>query len=157
MRRKDREIIDVNKIVSVLDMCKTASVAMADKGMPYVVPLSYGYELKDNTLVLFFHCAKEGRKLDILKNNNNVCFTIFNEGEPVQAETPCNSGYYYTSIIGNGNVEFIEDAADKRYALSKMFEHQSGKCIEFTETQADTVCVFKIVANNYTGKQKAKM
>ena len=67
MRRKDREINDVKEIINILDMCKTASVAMLDGDVPYVVPLSYGYEIRDNILVLYFHCAKEGRKIDILK------------------------------------------------------------------------------------------
>ena len=157
MRRKDREINDVKEIINILDMCKTASVAMLDGDVPYVVPLSYGYEIRDNILVLYFHCAKEGRKIDILQCNNRVCFTIFSEGEPIHTENPCNCGYYYSSIIGNGVVEFIEKPDDKKYALSKMFAHQSGRDIEFTETQADSVCVFKIVAEDYTGKQKAKM
>ena len=51
-------------------------------------------------------------------------------------------------------MEFIEKSSDKQYALSKMFEHQSGRKVEFTEAQADSVCVFKIVAKDYTGKQK---
>lgn len=67
-------------------MCRTASVAMIDRNVPYVVPLSYGYELKEDSLVLYFHCAKEGRKLNILRCNDKVCFTIFNEGEPLYEE-----------------------------------------------------------------------
>jgi len=152
MRRKDREVNDIKVITGILDMCKTASVAMVDHDVPYVIPLSYGYEIKDGVLILYFHCAKEGRKMDILKRDNRVCFTVFNEGEPLYAETPCNFGYHYSSIIGNGVVEFIENSADKRDALSKMFAHQSGKDAEFTEAQADSVCVFKITAKDYTGK-----
>lgn len=157
MRRKDREIKDINAITGILDRCKTASVAMLDKDVPYVVPLNYGYEMLEDVLVLYFHCAKEGRKIDILKCDNRVCFTIFNEGEPFYKEMPCDSGYYYSSIVGNGVAEFIENFADKQYALNKMFTHQSGKDIEFTETQTDSVCVFKVVSNDYTAKQKVKM
>lgn len=156
MRRKDREITDIHVITDMLDQCKTACVAMMDREVPYVIPLSYGYEMKEDALVLYFHCAKEGRKIDILKYDNRVCFTIFNEGEPLYTETPCNSGYYYSSIIGNGVAEFIENSADKQYALNKMFAHQSGKDIAFTETQADSVCVFKIVSKDFTAKQKMK-
>lgn len=154
MRRKDREVSDSKVITEILDMCKTASVAMVDGNVPYVIPLSYGYEIKDSTLILYFHCAKEGRKTDILKRDSRVCFTIFNEGKPLYAEKPCNSGYYFSSIIGNGVVEFIEKSSDKQYALSRMFEHQSGRKVEFTEAQADSVGVFKIVSRDYTGKQK---
>ncbi|MDE7277746.1 MAG: pyridoxamine 5'-phosphate oxidase family protein [Lachnospiraceae bacterium] len=157
MRRKDREVTDIDEIRNILNACKTASIAMIDGEMPYVVPLSYGYELKGDSLVLYFHCAKEGRKLEVLKRNPKVCFVIFQEGEPLYAEkAPCSSGYYYSSVIGDGVASLIEDSAGKRYALQKMFAQQAGKTIEFTEAQADTVCVFQIVSETYTGKRKEK-
>ena len=137
MRRKDREVSDIKAITDILELCRTASIAMADEQTPYVVPLSYGYELKGDALILYFHCAKEGRKTDILRRNNRVCFTVFCEGEPVQTEIPCNCGYYFSSIIGNGTAQFIEDPDEKRYALGKMFEHQTGKKAEFTRAQAN--------------------
>ena len=77
MRRKDREVTTVDGIKEILDSCKTACIAMVDGGAPYVVPLNYGYEIKDGNLIMYFHCAKEGRKIDILKRNNKVCFTTF--------------------------------------------------------------------------------
>ena len=154
MRRKDREVTSREDIAEILDSCKTACIAMIDGDSPYVIPLSYGYDLDPDGLVLYFHCAKEGRKTDILKTNDRVCFTVFNEGEPVHSETPCNSGYYYSSVVGNGNVKFIEDIDEKKYALKKMFERQTGKDVDFTDGQADTVCVFKILSVDYTGKRK---
>lgn len=157
MRRRDREVTDKNEIIEILDACKTACVAMMDDDIPYVVPLSYGYELKGDSLVLYFHCAKEGRKLEMIKRNPKVCFTIFREGEPLYAEiTPCSSGYYYSSIIGDGIASFVEESAKKRYALQKLFAQQAGRAIEFTEEQADSVCVFQIISEAYTGKRKPK-
>lgn len=64
--------------------------------------------------------------------------------------------YYYSSVIGDGVASFIEDSAGKQYALQKMFAQQAGKVIEFTEEQADSVCVFQIVSKTYTGKRKEK-
>lgn len=157
MRRKDREITGTEEITEILNTCKTACVAMTDKDTPYVVPLSYGYELNDDGLVLYFHSAKEGRKIDILKQNNKVCFAIFSEGEPIHSETPCNSGYYFSSVIGTGTVDFITDPDKKKDALKKMFAHQAGRDVAFTDQQAATVCVFKIVSTDYTGKRKPKM
>lgn len=154
MRRKDREVSDILTLTNILSTCKTASIAMIDGDMPYVVPLSYGYEIKEDSLILYFHCAREGRKLNILQANNKVSFTIFDEGEPLHADIPCNAGYYYSSIIGNGTVEFIENKAEKRHGLSRMYAQQSGKNVEFTDAQADSVCVFKIISKDYTGKQK---
>ena len=77
MRRKDREVTDKNQIEEILKQCKTCHVAMVDNEKPYVVPLSYGYQiLEDGTLELVFHSAKDGKKINILKKNPNVCFEI---------------------------------------------------------------------------------
>jgi uncharacterized protein len=157
MRRNDREVTDINDIEEILLQCKTCHVAMVDDGLPYVVPLSYGYKiLKENILELYFHSAQEGRKLDILKRNNKVCFEVSYEGEPVHSETPCNSGYYFASVIGFGEVVFIEPAGEKSGALSVMFKHQSGRDVTFTAEQIKNVCVFKIVSKDFTGKKKPR-
>ena len=156
MRRKDREVTDINGIEKILLQCKTCHIAMVDDGSPYVVPLSYGYKiLKVNVLELYFHSALEGRKLDILKRNNKVCFEMAHEGDAVHSETtPCNAGYYFASVIGYGEAVFIEDTDEKCNALSIIFQHQVGKDVIFTPEQAKSVCVFKIVSTEFTGKQK---
>jgi len=157
MRRKDREVNDINGIEEILIQCKTCHVAMVDNSAPYVVPLSYGYKILDGKILeLYFHSAFEGKKLDILRRNNKVCFEMAYEGEPVHAENPCNSGYYYSSIIGFGEAVFIEDTNEKNNALSVMFKHQTGRDIAFTEEQVKTVCVFKIVSTDFTGKKKPR-
>ena len=157
MRRKDREVTQKEELIEILDSCKTACIAMIDGDIPYNVPLNYGYEFKGDDLILFFLCAKAGRKIDIIKNNNRVCFALFSEGEPIHAETPCSSGYYYSSIIGNGTAQFVEDMDEKKHALKKLVEHQMQVETEFTDAQADTVCVFKVISKDYSGKRKPKM
>lgn len=157
MRRKDREVNDIEEINGIIKNCKTCHVAMVDDGMPYVIPLSFGYEIIDGVLSLYFHSAKEGRKIDILHKNNSVCFEMCYEGEPIYAkETPCNSGYYYSSVLGNGNIEFITDTNEKIKALTLLMKHQADIDVTFTEKQAATVCAYKIVTNDYTGKQKPR-
>jgi len=157
MRRKDREVTDIDSIEEILLQCKTCHVAMVDEGSPYVVPLSYGYKiLNGNILELYFHSALEGRKLDILKRNSKVCFEMAHEGEPVHSQTPCSSGYYFASVIGFGEAVFIENIDEKREALSIMFKHQAGSDVTFTAEQAKSVCVFKIVSTDFTGKKKPK-
>jgi nitroimidazol reductase NimA-like FMN-containing flavoprotein (pyridoxamine 5'-phosphate oxidase superfamily) len=154
MRRKDREIKDISGIEEILLKCKTCHVAMVDNGLPYIVPLSYGYKIiKGRMLELYFHSALEGRKIDILKSNNNVCFEIAQEGGPVHSQTPCDSGYQFSSIIGFGDVIFIEQTGEKSEALSVMFKHQAGRDVSFNEKQIRDVCVFKIVSTDFTGKK----
>jgi len=155
MRRKDREVTDIAQIKQILDDCKTCHLAMVDRGQPYVVPLNYGYTLQDETLTLFFHSAKEGRKIEILRENNAVCFVMCKEGEPIFAkETPCSSGYYFSSVHGFGTGAFIDDVDEKCDALTLLMKHQVNTHIAFTPSQADSVCVFKVVSTDFTGKMK---
>ena len=74
MRKSDREIRDYNEILRLLDECQTIRLALHDEPYPYVVPLSYGWEERDGKLFVYFHCAKEGKKLDLIEKNGNVCF-----------------------------------------------------------------------------------
>jgi hypothetical protein len=157
MRRADREVTDIGGIDEILLMCKTCHVAMVDDGLPYVVPLSYGYRfIGESVLELYFHSALEGRKIDILRKNDNVCFEISHEGELAHSASPCGYGIIYASVIGFGKAVFIEEAVDEKCeALSVMFKHQSGMDVAFTEKQAEGVCVFKVVSTDFAGKKKA--
>ena len=155
MRRKDREVTDINEIEKILFQCKTCHIAMVDDGAPYVVPLSYGFKiLNGKILELFFHSAMNGKKIDILKKNHQVCFEISYEGEPVHSDTPCHSGYYFASVIGYGASVFIDDTDTKCEALSILFRHQTGKEVSFTAANAENICVFKIISSDFTGKRK---
>lgn len=156
MRRKDREISNIEEIKHIIEKCKVCHLAMVDKGLPYVVPLNFGYIIDINSLTLFFHSAKTGRKLDILNENNAVCFEISCEGELGYVENPCNSGYYFESVHGFGHVEFIEDINEKCNALTLLTKHQTNQDFVFTEKQADNVCVFKVVSTDFVGKKKPK-
>lgn len=157
MRRKDREVSSREDIAQIMDMCKTCHLAMIDGDRPYIVPLSYGYSFTDaGVLELYFHSALEGKKLDVLRKNNKVCFELSREGELTGGEDSCNYGYYYASVIGQGEVVFLSDTGDKCSALSVLFRHQTGRDAEFNEKQVQNVCVFKIVSADYTGKMKRK-
>lgn len=157
MRRKDREVAGRSGISDILNGCRTANVCMVEDGKAYAVPLSYGYDWQDGRLILYFHCAKEGRKLEIIRRNPSVCFTVYREGELIQAGAPCNTGYCYSSVIGNGTARLIEDLEGKKHALSRIYMHQTGKEVSFTQTQADSVCVFQIISEDYTGKQRGAL
>ena len=76
MRRKEREVTDIKEIREVLDSCKVCRLGIADEGGAYIVPLNYGYRLEDGVLTLYFHGAKEGKKLDLIRKNPEVGFEM---------------------------------------------------------------------------------
>lgn len=154
MRRKDREVSIIEDIKQIIEKCKVCHLAMVDKGKPYVIPLSFGFEIHGNSLTLFFHSAKVGRKIDILKENSEVCFEMAVEGKLGFIDNPCNSGYDYESVLGFGQVEFIEDINEKCNALTLFMKHQSNQDFVFAEQHVNSVCVYKVVSTDFIGKRK---
>ena len=59
MRRKDREILDLDKIESIIAGARYMHLGMFDENYPYVVPLHYGYEMKDGCLLYTSDAADE--------------------------------------------------------------------------------------------------
>jgi len=150
MRRKDKEIEDKELIEVILRRASICRIALSENDVPYIVPLCFGH--KDN--FLYFHSAKEGRKIDMIRKNNNVCFEIEIDTELVAAENPCNCSMKYYSIIGFGKAFLIEDTEEKREALDIIAEHYSGKSSsEFPETALHNVTVIKVKIETMTGKK----
>jgi nitroimidazol reductase NimA-like FMN-containing flavoprotein (pyridoxamine 5'-phosphate oxidase superfamily) len=153
MRRKEREVTDINELKQIIDRCKVCRIAMQDNAGLYIVPMNYGYTFENNQLVLFFHSAKEGRKINALKENGHVCFEMDCGHELISGQTACNYGYSYESIIGNGKAVFIDNIEEKKTGLSAMMKHQTGQDFLFDERMVNSVSVFKIIANSFSGKE----
>jgi len=158
MRRNDREITDINEKIDIIKTCKVCRLGLSDNNIPYIIPLNYGYSYENNELTLYFHSAREGRKLEIIKNNNNACFEIDCDAKLNTAIKPCDYGYSFKSIIGFGKIIMIEKTDDKADALNKIMKHQTDKDTEYTFTndQLQNVCIYKMVIDNFTGKRKVK-
>jgi nitroimidazol reductase NimA-like FMN-containing flavoprotein (pyridoxamine 5'-phosphate oxidase superfamily) len=114
-----------------------------------VVPLCFGYE--DNAL--YFHCAGQGRKLDILRKNNNVCVEVDIDQEVIKADEACDCGMKYKSVIGFGKAVFIEDIESKRKALDVIMQQYSEKSFEYPEEAINNTVVIKVEIESMTGKQ----
>ena len=156
MRRRDREITDINAILDFVSECRVCRLAMADGGVPYIVPLNYGYEYADGALTFYFHSAKEGRKLEILKKRPRACIELDGRGALVEAESPCSYGYTFASVIGTGDVEFIEATEEKLYALNRIMKQQTGAEARFTADMAEAVCLYKLTTSDFTCKMRSK-
>ncbi|QQO09963.1 pyridoxamine 5'-phosphate oxidase family protein [Breznakiella homolactica] len=156
MRRKDREITDVNEILEVINSCKVCRLAMADNNRPYIVPLNFGYTFEGDRMVLYFHSAKTGEKIDIMKKNGTVCFEMDGDHTLIEGPHACDYGFAYRSVIGFGTVSFIEDDKEKTFALNTIMKHQTDDSREYTygENHLRNVCVYKVICSSFTGKQK---
>ena len=156
MRRKDKEITDINEKLAVIKRCKVCRLGLSENNMPYVVPLNYGYDFENDVLTLFFHGAAEGKKIDIIKSNNNACFEIDCDTRLIEAEKAFNHSYAFKSIIGFGKIVMLENTGEKSYGLNRLMKHQTEKdtVYNFTADELKKVCVYKMVVEEFTGKQK---
>jgi nitroimidazol reductase NimA-like FMN-containing flavoprotein (pyridoxamine 5'-phosphate oxidase superfamily) len=130
-------------------------LGLAVDGRPYIVPLNFGYTWGENeTLRLYFHCAREGLKLDMLAQNNLACFEMDGGHRLLPGENPGDFSFAYASIIGWGRVCIITQEEEKCHALHKLMEHQVGPG-EYTFSEADMtkVTVFCLEAEEISGKR----
>ncbi len=150
MRRKDREIKSREEIEAIIEKSLVCRLGMADEDGPYIVPLSFGYA--DNRL--YFHSAKEGRKLDILRKNNKVCFEFDTDKEIVRGDKACDWGIKFKSVIGFGKAFIVEDVESKKAALDIIMAHYSSGQFAYDEKNLKRTVIIKVEIESMTGKKK---
>jgi nitroimidazol reductase NimA-like FMN-containing flavoprotein (pyridoxamine 5'-phosphate oxidase superfamily) len=158
MRKANREIKNQSELIAILNTCDACRLGLSDHGMPYVVPLNFGYEyFDDGNLVLYFHCASEGRKLDIIAENPNVCFEMDCSHELKPGDTPCEYSMNYESIIGSGQIVKCAEKADKIHGLTQIMRKYSDKdSFEFPDKILAITTVLKLRVDEYVGKRLQK-
>ena len=149
MRRKEKEITDRIEIESIIKQSQVCRLAMVDDQTPYLVPLCFGY--RDG--VLYFHSAKEGKKIDILKQNNSVCFEFEEVSGLSTGKTACDWGINYRSVIGFGKAVILEDQAEKRSALEVITAQYADKDYKLTDGAVKETLVIKVDIESMTGKR----
>lgn len=152
MRRKERQITDKETILEILEKSNICRLGISDKEYPYIVPMNYGYQ--DNSL--YFHCAPEGRKLDLISVNNNVCFEVESQHEILKDEESCRWTTKYRSIIGNGKIEVMTDRTEKIKGLNIIMEHHGKMNNLYNEKILDKLVVLRLDIDSMTAKQSGE-
>jgi nitroimidazol reductase NimA-like FMN-containing flavoprotein (pyridoxamine 5'-phosphate oxidase superfamily) len=149
MRRKEKEITDRTVIESIILRSSVCRLALSEDSRPYIVPLCFGY--KNN--ILYFHSARNGKKLEILKKNNKVCFEFDIDHEIVQAEDPCKWSMKYRSVIGYGKASVIDDPESKRSGLNSIVQHYAGSSLTYAEPLLKDTVLIKVEIESMRGKK----
>jgi len=149
MRRKDKEIKDNKEIESNIGKSNVCRIALCENNSPYIVPVCFGY--MENCL--YFHSANEGKKIEIIKKNNKICFEFDIYSGLLNSENPCDRDINYLSVIGFGKASFIHGFDEKIKALNIIIEHYSGSSYEFQKKSIDTVTIIKVEIESISGKK----
>jgi nitroimidazol reductase NimA-like FMN-containing flavoprotein (pyridoxamine 5'-phosphate oxidase superfamily) len=154
MRRLERKInerADVEVIISKSDVCR---IAIANENTPYLVTMNFGYRGGENP-GLYFHCANEGRKLDMIRVNNYVCFEMDTDHAIYKGEKGCDWGMKYNSVVGYGRIHIVDDETEKKTGLDCIMDHYGGSGSYFYDEKVlARTTVLKLEISEMTGKTK---
>jgi nitroimidazol reductase NimA-like FMN-containing flavoprotein (pyridoxamine 5'-phosphate oxidase superfamily) len=117
LRRKDKEITDEAKVKAILLEARHVTIAMSLNDEPYLATLSHGYDEGRNCV--YFHCAREGKKVEILKTNPRIWGQALVDNGYQQGS--CD--HLYRTAQFRGRVTFVDDQEEKEHALRVMIRH----------------------------------
>ncbi|TCS83056.1 pyridoxamine 5'-phosphate oxidase family protein [Tepidibacillus fermentans] len=149
LRRKEREM-DQDLTLELLNSRDYGVLSMAAaEDYAYGVPLSFVYR----NGAIYFHCALEGHKLDILSQNNKVSFCVVGQTKPL----PEQFSMGYQSVIVFGTVEEVE-GEEKREGLIALLEKYASdnmeKGMKYLEKDQHRTKVLKLTIDHMTGKNR---
>jgi uncharacterized protein len=154
LRRKDREINDPAEWREILDRADSCRIGFAAGNEPYVVAMNFGYRWTDR-LTLYFHCAREGRKLDFLSKNDRVCFQLDADRKIVSGEEACRWSMEYRSLAGTGRMVRVSDPGERIDGLNRILVHYGGaEQTEYGASALEAVLILRLDVETFSGKRQ---
>ncbi|MFX0035427.1 MAG: pyridoxamine 5'-phosphate oxidase family protein [Candidatus Hermodarchaeota archaeon] len=153
LRRSEKEIKNGEEIKEILKNGKFAVISMCKENQPYIVTLSYGYDESKNAL--FFHCAKEGQKIDFINSNPYVCGTVIEDNGYKEG-----CGQAFRSVVFKGQMVILEKLDEKKYGIEILVNHleTDPELIKKKFLQKDIVYenlgILRFDIANITGKEE---
>ncbi len=157
MRKSEREVFGDAQILEMLLRCPYLVLSIKTEGAPYCVPLHFGAELAAGSPAVYFHCANEGTKLDLLAKGGEVSFCaanllrVFNKGA-----VPCGYTADYESVCASGSARVVTDEAERLHGLNVLLRRYAGGEFAkeaFSEHALAQTAVVKIQVSRWTGKR----
>ena len=151
MRRRDREI-SLEDALTILKNGEFGILSTVDEnGMPYGVPLSYVL-MRDE---LYFHCARQGRKIDNLKFQAKAHFCVV---DGVQAVYDNDFSTFYESVMVGGSIREVVDAEEKNEILLALAQKYLPAYIDKAQHDIDRsfkqTAVYGLKMEKIAGKAK---
>lgn len=140
MRRTDREVTDFSRMLEILQTCDCCRLGLVDGDEAYIVPMNFGIAQESGELILYFHAAKEGRKIDLLKKQSTVTFQADTGHRLLTAEQAGNFSYYYQCVMGKGSARLLTAPEDKIRGFRAIMSHYTQK----TDWNFDIPCLDRV-------------
>ena len=154
MRRK-KQVLPEEVCTSILNRGTSGVLAlMGDEGYPYAVPMSYVYD--DGKL--YFHCAKEGHKLDAVRRCSKASFCVIDQDQIVPEEYTT----YFRSVILCGTIRILEGDVEKLAAIEKLTEKytpddSADNRKKAIERDWKSLCMLEMAVEHMSGKEAIEL
>lgn len=149
MRRFKQQISNEECIKVLKEQPRGILSMIGDDGYPYGIPLDHWYSETDNKL--YFHCAKEGHKLDAIKACDKVSYCVMDEGFRKDGDWALN----INSVVVFGKICVVEDEDKKREICTNLIKkfHDDEEYLQHELTHAfPRVCCLELTIEHMTGK-----
>jgi nitroimidazol reductase NimA-like FMN-containing flavoprotein (pyridoxamine 5'-phosphate oxidase superfamily) len=155
MRRTDRLLEKKDDLLEIIKDGTVMQIAFQDTNQPYIVTLNYGYDWSNEALLFYFHSAREGRKIDLIKTSPRVCFSISICDPFIAGEKACNYGMKYRSIVGYGTIRILENEQERKNGLNLLMMKYTGKSQwHYDEEMLNKTTVTCLEVEKLSGKRK---
>ena len=149
MRRREKQITRTADIEEILQQGQVCRLGFADRNVPYIVPMNYGYQ----DSALYFHSAPEGRKIDLIRANPLVCFEVDELVKMNKAANACDWGASFKSVIGTGTARILDTPEEKKAGLDIIMAQYSDRSFNYPDGKLVKTAVIKVTIEEMTGKQ----
>ena len=148
MRRAEKEITDRDEIESIIQAALVCRIGLVDGDEAYIVPMNFGYA--DGSL--WFHCAKEGRKMDLVQRTGKASFEIdIDEGLVLDRDAyKCSNNF--KCVMGKGTIEVVSDRAERAKGVEALMKHYHPGDYVVTDRCMDKTVVLKLVVESVSCK-----
>jgi hypothetical protein len=141
---------EVEEIFKKEQVC---TMAMVDEGMPYAVPMNFGY----SDGFLYFHGAPVGKRIDIFKKNPNVCVSFYSDAvmNLRHEKVACSYSMKFRSVLVFGALEEVIDIDEKKDIMNIIMKHYTDRDdFSYNIPAITNVQMFKLKVDNYTAQKR---
>lgn len=152
MRRKDREVNEFETIKQIIAECDTIRIGLSDGKYPYIVPLSFGYEINGEQICFYVHGALAGRKYELMKKNGVCSFEMDCAHKLELIYEKKDVTMRYKCLMGTADIELLE-GEDKQKAMDIiMNRHDETSDFEYNRGAVNGTMLAKLTVTEYSGK-----
>jgi nitroimidazol reductase NimA-like FMN-containing flavoprotein (pyridoxamine 5'-phosphate oxidase superfamily) len=159
LRRSDREVTDEEWIKALLRRAPIGVLATVHDGQPFVNTNLFVYD--EAAHAIYFHTARMGRTRANIESYDRICFSVYEMGRLLPADTALEFSVEYASVVIFGTAARISDpqqATDALHCLLCKYAPQLRPGQDYRPVVPEELArtsVYRIAIEEWTGKRKA--